>query len=232
MNKWVDYQEKSFSLSGQDIAKRAVNSDRIKKSLKFINPGEMVLDLGCNDGSITNLIHDKKCEAIGVDLPEIIKIAKSNFPDIEFLSFSLEEKFPLKDMSFDCVFAGSIIEHIMDDNFFLEECFRVLRDNGKLILTTANVAYIRDRAWLLFGRFVDCDAHIHLYTFRNLRKKLKSAGFKKIIEIGVNYDLGEKNILLNFLNHFKYGYQNPFWYLIELLLPKNFKCTIISIAVK
>jgi 2-polyprenyl-3-methyl-5-hydroxy-6-metoxy-1,4-benzoquinol methylase len=232
LKSWVDYQEKIFLSEGSDISKRSLYVDRVKKALRFINSGGIVLDLGCNDGSITDLIFKMGCKVIGVDLPKVAQNAKKNFPNIEFTSFNIEEKFPFENNYFNYILAGEIIEHIIDDDSFLKECYRVLKQNGKLIITTPNIAFIRNRIWLLFGRYFDCGSHFHNYTFRNLRKKINVTGFKKVIEKGAVYDLGFSSLIKNFRCHFKYGYQNPLWYLIECILPKNFKSTIVMVATK
>ena len=38
--------------------------------------------------------------------------------------------------SIDYVVTFQVIEHIQDDNYFLEEIYRVLKPGGKLLLTT------------------------------------------------------------------------------------------------
>ena len=40
--------------------------------------------------------------------------------------------------SIDYVVTFQVIEHIQDDNYFLEEIYRVLKPGGKLLLTTPN----------------------------------------------------------------------------------------------
>ena len=232
MNNWVKYQEEDYSSKDSEITEASLLTDRIKKSLRFINPNDIVLDLGCNNGLVSNVIFNMECEVIGVDLPKVIKIAKVKFPYIKFLSFNLNSSFPFEDNYFDCIMAGEIIKHIIDDEKFLKECHRVLKDNGKLIITTPNIAYIRNRMLLLLGRYVDVETYMHLYAFRNLKRKMAKTGFKKIIEKGAVYDPEMSNFASNFLARFKYGYQNPLWYFLECLLPKKFKNTIVMVAIK
>ena len=45
-----------------------------------------ILDLGCGSGYITNYLHNQNLNAIGLDFSqEMINIAKTKFPNIEFL---------------------------------------------------------------------------------------------------------------------------------------------------
>jgi 2-polyprenyl-3-methyl-5-hydroxy-6-metoxy-1,4-benzoquinol methylase len=39
---------------------------------------------------------------------------------------------PYKDKFFDILFAGEIIEHVSDADYFLDECFRLLKNDGSL----------------------------------------------------------------------------------------------------
>jgi 2-polyprenyl-3-methyl-5-hydroxy-6-metoxy-1,4-benzoquinol methylase len=42
------------------------------------------------------------------------------------------------DVSFDKIFAGDLIEHLVNPGLFLDGCKKMLKDDGKLILTTPN----------------------------------------------------------------------------------------------
>lgn len=52
------------------------------------------------------------------------------------INFDLEKKFPLNDNSYDHLMAINVLEHIYDYNSFLAESFRILKANGKFILTS------------------------------------------------------------------------------------------------
>ena len=70
--------------------------------------------------------------------PEMLAILKSKNPDIETIESELENM-PFSDESFDMVFSSLTLVHIKKIEPFLDECYRVLKDNGKLILV--NVHY-------------------------------------------------------------------------------------------
>ncbi len=53
--------------------------------------------------------------------------------------------------SVDLVFAGDIIEHIIDTDLFAKEISRVLKPGGHAIITTPNIAMWTNRLFLLFG---------------------------------------------------------------------------------
>lgn len=52
---------------------------------------------------------------------------------------------PFRDASFDAVVSMEGIEHFEDQSSFVRECGRVLKQNGRLILTTPNVLHLSAR---------------------------------------------------------------------------------------
>jgi SAM-dependent methyltransferase len=100
---------------------------------------------------------------------------------------------PFEDGTFAAVFAGEIIEHLVDTGAFVAELQRVLAPGGVAVITTPNLASLENRVRLLFGRYprwsewelpVDGAAapfhdqgHVRSYTARTLRGQLAVHGF-------------------------------------------------------
>jgi 2-polyprenyl-3-methyl-5-hydroxy-6-metoxy-1,4-benzoquinol methylase len=91
---------------------------------------------------------------------------------------------PFEDARFAAVFAGEIIEHLVDTRRFLEELHRVLRPGGLLVVTTPNLASFENRIRLLFGVYpawleyeLSSQGHVRAYTRRTLRTHLRGTGF-------------------------------------------------------
>lgn len=72
---------------------------------------------------------------------------------LTFQHFNIEnDKFPYADGEFDLVIFAEIIEHLLNDPCkVLREIKRILKPNGKLILTTPNVARLENISRLLSG---------------------------------------------------------------------------------
>jgi len=228
-------QERYFSDEYGEVTRFISKTDRVKKILEFIDTGKTVIDLGCNDGTISNLIRLRSNDVTGVDFPKVIEEAKKKYPNINYISFDLSKDFPIESGSFDMVVANFVIEHIIDDVKFLKECNRILKPGGDIIISTQNIAFIRDRIWLLLGKFIsntsDSYNHIHQYTFDAMKRKILEAGFKNIQLKGAVYDLGY-GFFKDIFKHFKYCYQNPLWFIFEKILPRNFRAFIIAKATK
>jgi 2-polyprenyl-3-methyl-5-hydroxy-6-metoxy-1,4-benzoquinol methylase len=91
---------------------------------------------------------------------------------------------PFEDASFEAVFAGEIIEHLVDTTAFLDEVRRVLGPGGILVVTTPNLASLENRLRLLMGRYpvwvevaLSDQGHVRAYTLPTLRAHLQARGF-------------------------------------------------------
>ncbi len=100
--------------------------------------GDKVLDLGCGNGRLYELLKEKSVDYYGIDNSEkLIEIAKIRYPKVKFLvADALNLPFP--DSFFDKVFSIAVLHHIPSEELrlkFLEEIKRVLKPEGFLIIT-------------------------------------------------------------------------------------------------
>ncbi len=165
----VSYELKNFSYSSH------------RQILKSVRPGEQVLDLGCGEGVLAREIGKNGCQVTGVDvLP-----AEHVLPVFDgYLQWDLENPlgWPLR-RDFDCVILGDIIEHLKDEKTLMRNVRQVLKEDGRLIISTPNIALWLYRILHLFGRFEYADkgimdrTHVRFYSLKTLRNLLKSTGF-------------------------------------------------------
>lgn len=99
---------------------------------------------------------------------------------------------PFADGSFEGIFAGEIIEHLVDTSAFVGELARVLAPGGVVVITTPNLASFENRLRLLLGRYprwlewelptsrarpYHDQGHVRGYTVPTLRSQLVEHGF-------------------------------------------------------
>ena len=101
---------------------------RHKNLLKNLTSGS-VLNLGSAEGDLHKAISNT--EKIGIDI-----INNSNVDIVHDLNMY---PYPLK-RKFDNIIAGGVIEHLDNPTNFLNECYRLLKDDGRLILDTPNIS--------------------------------------------------------------------------------------------
>lgn len=103
------------------------------------NPHGSILDLGCDDGTLTlELSHKMNSKNIyGIEI--VNERAKSAMKKGVFVKNSdLNLTFPFDDKSFDVIHANQVIEHIAQLDNFVSEINRVLKNNGYAIISTEN----------------------------------------------------------------------------------------------
>ncbi len=157
------------------------------RELKNIAQGRKlrVLEIGCADGSFLRTLEQNNFEAVGIDIAESA-ITQARADGLEAQVCNTETGIDFKDAEFDAVIACEIIEHLYDTDFFLKEIKRVLKPNGTVIISTPNLASLKNRFRLLFGLYPryseyrlgdDTSGHIRNYTPRVLKKQLIANGF-------------------------------------------------------
>lgn len=111
-------------------------SGRTECVYKWLNTNyHRLLDAGCSYGYATRFYAEKCSEVYAVDISsELIEIAKSKYPNINFSVASLE-KLPFPDDYFDAIVLSDVLEHINDPISALNELYRVLKIGGDIIIT-------------------------------------------------------------------------------------------------
>jgi len=110
-------------------------------NLVELNKKANLLDLGCDDGTFTDIVARKigTKYKFGVDL-SIKNLKKANLKIIKVFSFDLNKKFKLKSNFFDVIHTNQVIEHLYNSDNFLSEIYRVLKPGGYAIISTENAS--------------------------------------------------------------------------------------------
>lgn len=151
-------QEKRIQIAIR-LLKEELTQSKTKKNL---------LSIGCSTGIIEVQFKKMGLVVYGVDAaPLALKEASKR--GVITTCADISKKLPFKDSFFDFVFAGEIIEHIMNTRFLLTEIHRVLKRNGVVIITTPNLARFEDRIRFLFGQTPKHTTPIHDYLYLHVR---------------------------------------------------------------
>jgi len=101
--------------------------------------GKKVLDAGSGTGRITLRLHEAGAEVTALDIsPDMLVLLEKKQSDIETVEGDMEDM-PFEDDTFDMVFSSLALVHLKKLEPFLDECYRVLKDDGKLVLV--NIHY-------------------------------------------------------------------------------------------
>ncbi len=149
-------------------------------STRLVQPKTKILELGAATGFMSE--HFRKhlgCKVVGVDINPEAK------PDIvgDLNNPNTWKKIRLQ-APYDLVFASSVLEHLPRPESTLQLIKAVLKPKGRLIATTGNVAWWRQRLNALLGKFEYEDygimdrTHLRFFTYFTFQKLIKDAGFK------------------------------------------------------
>jgi glycosyltransferase involved in cell wall biosynthesis len=139
------------------------------------------IELGANRGILSSCLAKrvKRNTAVDIFLPD-------SAGDSQVMAMDLNEEFSgkLTEDKYDCCLALDVIEHMDVPENFLNEVFKILKANGKLYISTANIAYFPLRLMLLLGQFnygkrgILDKTHKRLFTIRSFRKLLIQYNFE------------------------------------------------------
>ncbi|MEM3399439.1 MAG: class I SAM-dependent methyltransferase [Candidatus Micrarchaeia archaeon] len=165
-----------------------------KKDAFTLLKGKKVLDVGCGDGEHYGKALAKECQLYGIDISnEAVSIARKNGMDA---TVGEADNLPFGDGEFDAVLFIDVLEHLFNPEGALHEANRVLKNNGFIIVSLPNAAYIRERLSFLFGDFNPrgsphtsfdspwADPHIRFFTKKTVMALLQKTGFKVRVFIG------------------------------------------------
>jgi 2-polyprenyl-3-methyl-5-hydroxy-6-metoxy-1,4-benzoquinol methylase len=148
--------------------------------------GERVLDLGCGEGRFAAELARAGASVLGVDVAEEpLRRARRLHGELELHVVPEAGPWPLEDSSFDVVWAGEVIEHVLDTAAWLSEVRRVLRSGGRLLLSTPAHGRVRLLRLALskraFARHFDPRAdHLRFYSQATLARLIEDFGFERI----------------------------------------------------
>ncbi len=133
------------------------------------------LDVGCATGMLLQWMQGRGWGVQGVDVCRESAEYGERIRGVHIRAGTLDEaRFP--DRSFAVVHFSHLIEHVNDPRAFFREVRRVLRDDGRAVITTPNIDGFQARLFGTRWRSAIVD-HLVLFSRRTLRWMLAEEGF-------------------------------------------------------
>jgi 2-polyprenyl-3-methyl-5-hydroxy-6-metoxy-1,4-benzoquinol methylase len=213
-NKLIDYYDEEKW--GEDILTKDELFDREKKAIKLIESISIdkakFLDIGSGVGFFMKKLSQikPKFDMHGVDYSSY-NLKKAKKLPFTFRQCNIEEGIPYKDKTFDVVYAGELIEHLVNPDFFVQECARLIKKGGHVIITTPNLCAWYNRILVAVGNmpmFYELSTvspkigagsmkkikqgtipvgHIRIFTIRALKDLLEKEGFDIVSVKGAHF---------------------------------------------
>lgn len=190
------------------------------KILNLINKPLNVLDIGCGNGKLGELIKNKFTDVniTGIDISsDALALAKKK--GLNTIRQDIEDtKLKVNNKSFNLIICTDVLEHVCSNYALLKEIHRALDDNGELIVTVPNVNAWYNRILCLAGKlpghlesteadvqvtpFVrEAIGHVRAFNKDAIIKLLEYSGFKidKVIgsSLNFNYNFTTKQVAVN-----------------------------------
>lgn len=146
-------------------------ANRFNKEYVMSEEGELVLDAGCGRGRVVAMQTIIGREVVGFDICRDNlwrKIGKDSFVVANI------DNIPFKTGIFNVCTCFLVLEYVQNDFFALGEIYRVLRPNGRVLISVAN----KENLYSVKRNKKLDSAHIREYTVDEISKKLEEVGFK------------------------------------------------------
>ncbi|MFA6296071.1 MAG: class I SAM-dependent methyltransferase [Patescibacteria group bacterium] len=203
--KLIDKTKQDYkSLAKEFSATRAFSWQELEDLVKFIKPNQNVLDAGCGNGRLYQLLKNKNIKYLGIDNSEaLINEAKTKYQFGNFRQMDLlDQHFEAE--TFDIIFCIAALQHIPSKEFRLQvlrDFYHILKPNSYLLMTNWNlwqakyfwqtIKYsflsiagkhkeldLKDVYMPWKARFGVVDRYYHAFTKKELASLLQEVGFK------------------------------------------------------
>jgi 2-polyprenyl-3-methyl-5-hydroxy-6-metoxy-1,4-benzoquinol methylase len=145
----------------QDTMRRAY-STAYQHIASSLTPGSDVLDCGASSGGTFDAI-SKRCEFVPSQYSGIewntrcVEAGRSR--GLNIVKGDLNMGIPHESETYSCVYALSLLEHLLNPCRFLQDCYRVLKPGGQLVLLTPNISTYFTIILLLAGKMPTSGPH-------------------------------------------------------------------------
>lgn len=137
---------------------------------KMIYPGSSILEIGCGSGYGAGLLSETASGVIGLDVDkEAVDYSNEKYGTKKCIFKQYDGTgIPFADNTFDAAVSFQVMEHIADDDNYVSEIHRVLKQGGMFLITTPNRLIRLKKGQKPFNRF-----HVREYSPDELAEKLK-----------------------------------------------------------
>jgi len=120
-----------------------------------------ILEIGCGVGRSLQLLLENCNQYTAIDKNKsLLDSIGKKYPNLHLISQNIPPLTDIPDESFDYILSFQVIEHVKNDELFIKEVKRVLKPNGKFIVSTPNrIKSITRNPW-----------HIREYTATEFEK--------------------------------------------------------------
>jgi SAM-dependent methyltransferase len=144
---------------------------------KARHPNGSVLDIGCGQGLFLKQFADRGWRAVGIEVSSSAAFHARELLGLDVLVGEQATK-ELESDSFDIIGLWHVLEHVVQPRALLREVRRVLKNDGKLLLSVPNFGSLEARVGKKNWFHLDVPRHVSHFTEDSLQTTLDATGWE------------------------------------------------------
>lgn len=161
-----------------------------------------ILDVGCGDGGLFELV-GKNCCYVGIDISKTQLASFKHWLNEHQISrrpklfqADITKKIPFKDQQFDGALVCDVLEHVLDPIKAINEIKRVVKKDGFIIFSIPNEKLLQIGRLLKGKHFSHSPDHLYSITVNDIQKYFPKVIKRFGIPLSLPSDLNLINIVL------------------------------------
>ncbi len=174
--------EMAFAEEGYELKMSPSSSHRKLINWVSDHPPKRILDLGCSNGRLGELLRLSGHTVIGVDAVKVDGVA-DRLDD--FIEADLNQGLPAEvGTGFDVVLAADVLEHLVDPASMMRQVREVLAPRGVMLVSVPNIAHWYPRVRVAAGKFsyerrgIFDSSHVRFFTRQSLERMAGASGMR------------------------------------------------------
>ncbi len=126
--------------------------------------GKKALDIGCREGMQSERLLNLGYDVTSIDI-------EPKYP--KAVTLDVNQPLPFDNATYDLIWCSEVIEHLIDPVFSVNEMRRVLKPDGRLIITTPNSYAWFFRLFSIVGlsqKKIQNKGHLHFFCVQDIHK--------------------------------------------------------------
>ena len=154
-----------------------------------VGPGDEVVDVGCGDGALVELLARAGLRVTGVEPAAYLRErfnARGLDPKSARVVEGVVERLPFGDGEVGAAVSTEVLEHVADPDAAMRELHRVLRP-GAVVCLAVPTSFTELLFWRLHPDYAVNATHLRIFTRLELRRLIDATGFEVVAWEGRNF---------------------------------------------
>lgn len=156
-----------------------------QRIITLVKPKIKILEIGCASGYLSEQLTKKGCIISGIEINPREAEKATRFCQ-EVVVGDVESPATLKKIkeTFDLIILADVLEHLRDPESVLGRLLKFLNEEGRVIISVPNIAFLTNRLLLLKGQFdytewgVMDKTHLRFFTRDSITTLIKRCGLE------------------------------------------------------